>query len=60
MRARPLRERIDRETLHKLYWGQRLNTKQIAERYGSSSSNVIVLMKKYGIPRRSQGAGKPR
>lgn len=58
MRARPLRERLDPETLHKLYWEQGLTTIEIAQRYRSFSSNVLVLMKKYGIPRRSQGAGK--
>jgi hypothetical protein len=57
-RAAPLRERLDKATLQNLYWQQGLNTKQIAERYGSFSSNVLVLMDKYGIPRRSQGAGK--
>jgi hypothetical protein len=58
MRARPLRDRLDSETLHKLYWDQKLTTKQIAERYGSFSSNVLVLMKKYGIPRRDKGSGR--
>ena len=58
MRKTPLRGRIDKETLHKLYWEQRLTTVEIATRYGSHSSNVLMLMEKYGIPRRSQGAGK--
>jgi hypothetical protein len=58
MRKPPLRERLDRETLEKLYHQQGLTTVQIAKRYGSFSSNVLVLMEKYGIPRRSQGAGK--
>lgn len=58
MRARPLRERIDKATLQRLYWDDGLSTIDIAERYGSYSPNVIVLMKKYEIPRRSQGAGK--
>ena len=58
MRAPPLRDRIDAETLRKLYWEHGLSTKEIAERYGSYSSNIIELMHKYGIARRSQGAGK--
>jgi hypothetical protein len=58
MRAPPLRNRIDAETLRELYWEHGLSTKEIAERYGSYSSNIIVLMHKYGIARRSQGAGK--
>jgi hypothetical protein len=57
MRA-PLKERLDKATLEKLYNEQRLTTVQIAQRYGSASSNVIVLMEKYQIPRRSLGAGK--
>lgn len=59
-RARPLRERLDKATLQKLYHDQGLTTVQIAERYGSFSSNVLVLMEKYEISRRSQGAGKPK
>jgi hypothetical protein len=58
VRAKPLRDRIDKATLHKLYWEHKLTSVQIAERYGSFSSNVLILMKKYGIPRRSQGSGK--
>ena len=58
LRARPLRERLDKATLGKLYHKDRLTTVQIAERYGSYSSNVIVPMQKYGIPRRSTGRGK--
>lgn len=59
-RKPPLRNRIDKATLEKLYLEQGLTTGQIAERFGSFSSNVLVLMQKYGIPRRSQGAGKRR
>ena len=58
MRSRPLRERVGKETLEKLYWEHGLSTKQIATRFDWYSSNVIVLMQKYGIPRLSQGAGK--
>jgi hypothetical protein len=57
-RKAPLRDRIDKETLERLYWKEGLDSKRIAERYGSFSSNVLVLMEKYGISRRSQGAGK--
>jgi DNA-binding transcriptional regulator LsrR (DeoR family) len=58
MRRRPLRERLDQETLQRLYWEQGLTTKEIAERYGSFSSNVLVLMGKYEIPRRDRGSGR--
>ena len=60
MRKRPLRERLDKPTLEKLYEEHGLTTVQIADRYGSFSSNVIALMEKYGIPRRSKGSGKRR
>jgi len=56
-RKAPLRDRIDKATLEKLYHQQGLTAGQIAQRYGSFSSNVIVLMQKYKIPRRSKGAG---
>jgi hypothetical protein len=55
MRSRSLRERVDKEMLHRLYWDDGLSTKQIAMRLKSYSSNVIALMEKYGIPRRSRG-----
>jgi hypothetical protein len=55
MRAPPLRDRLDKATLEKRYNEQRLTTAQIGERYGCAWSNVIVLMEKYGLPRRSRG-----
>jgi hypothetical protein len=58
MRAAPLRERLDKTTLERLYWCHNLTTVEIAERYGSHSPNVVVLMQKYGIPRRTRGGGK--
>lgn len=58
MRKPPLGERLDKATLEQLYHEDGLTSLQIAERYGSFSSNVLVLMEKYGIPRRSQGSGK--
>ena len=60
MRKPPLRQRLDKSTLEKLYHEQGLTSLQIAERYGSYTSNVLVLMEKYGIPRRLQGSGKRR
>ena len=44
MRAKPQGERLDKETLQKLYWEQGLTSKQIALRYGSFSANDLVLM----------------
>jgi hypothetical protein len=58
MRAPPLRDRLDKATLEKLYNEHGLSTVEIAQRFGSHSPNVIVLMEKYGIPRRSKGGGK--
>ena len=55
MRAPPLRDRLDKATLQKLYNEQGLTNVQIAQRYGAASSNVVVLMDKYGIPRRPRG-----
>jgi hypothetical protein len=55
MRNWPLSERLDRATLEKLYNEHELTTGWIAERYGSTSTNVILLMKKYGIARRPKG-----
>jgi len=57
-RKAPLRDRIDKATLDKLYNEQALSTSEIAQRFGSFASNVNVLMQKYELPRRSKGAGK--
>jgi len=54
MRNGPLRDRLDKETLEQLYWKHGLTTGQIGQRYGASSSNVVELMRKYGIERRSR------
>lgn len=42
-----------REELHRMYWGQRMNTRQIAEKYGVIPDAVRYWMIKYGIPRRN-------
>jgi hypothetical protein len=57
-RGPTLRERLDKDTLEKLYNDARLSTVQIASRYGSNSPAVLRLMDEYGIARRSRGAGK--
>lgn len=49
-----LRERLDRETLERLYHGAGLTYVEIAERFGTRSGNVIKLMDDYGIPRRKR------
>ena len=59
MRARPLRERLDKKTLESLYHGQSLTLVQIANRYGSHGPSVHALMEKYGIPRRPPPIAKP-
>jgi hypothetical protein len=59
MRSEPtLRERFDKATLEKLYHQSKLSTVQIADRFGTQSPRILKLMKEYGIPRRSRGAGK--
>jgi hypothetical protein len=50
-----LRERLDQETLEKLYHQSGLTTVQIGERYGTGHAAVIKLMAKYGVPRRPRG-----
>lgn len=57
-RGPPLRDRLDKTTLEKLYNLAGLSTVQIAARYGSNSQAILKLMDDYGIPRRSRGAGK--
>ena len=58
MRKGPLRHRIDKTTLQKLYSDAGLSSVAIAERYGSQPATVLTLLEEYGIPRRSRGAGK--
>ena len=55
----PLRERLERETLHRLYVTEQLTTIQIAERVGSNRESVRKLILAFGIPMRSTGAGMP-
>lgn len=57
-RGPSLQERVEKPTLEKLYNQAGLSTLQIASRYASNSPAVLRLMKEYGIPRRSRGAGK--
>jgi hypothetical protein len=57
-RGPPLKVRLDKATLERLYNQSGLSTVQIAQRYGSNSPTILKLMDEYGIPRRSRGAGK--
>ena len=57
-RGPTLKERLDKGTLVKLYVFSGLSTVQIAQRYGTTSPQVLKLMVEYGIPRRTRGAGK--
>lgn len=57
-RGPSLRERLDKAQLENLYDKAGLSTVQIATRFGSNPPAVLKLMKAYGIPRRSRGAGK--
>ena len=57
-RESSLRERLDKATLEKLYNEAHLSTVTIASRYGTVPVSILKLMKEYGIPRRSRGAGK--
>ena len=49
-RGPSLRERVDRETLRKLYEVSGLSTADIAERFGAKSSQILRLMNEYKIP----------
>lgn len=42
------------EELRNMYWAQRMNTRQIAEKYGVWPEAVRHWMVKYGIPRRNR------
>ena len=55
----PLRERLGREALHRLYVTEQLTTIDIAERVGSNRESVRKLILAHGIPMRSTGGGRP-
>ena len=55
MTAPPLRGRLDKQTLERLYWKDGLTAVTIANRYHSHSASVLQLMKRYGIERRPSG-----
>ena len=57
-RGPTLKERLNKRQLEKLYNEAELSTVQIGARYGARSPQILKLMEEYGIPRRSQGAGK--
>jgi hypothetical protein len=57
-RGPPLKERLGKATLEKLYNQPGLCTVQIASRHGSTSPAILKLMDDYGLPRRSKGAVK--
>ena len=57
-RGPSLRERLDKDMLHKLYTRDGLSSVQIAQRFGTQSPSVLKLMAEYGIERRSRAAGK--
>jgi hypothetical protein len=46
-RGPTLKERLDKTTLEKLYNQSGLSTIQIATRYGSTSPQILKLMKEY-------------
>lgn len=58
MRNGPLRDRVGKAMLDKLYTDAGLSSTAIAERYGSRSATVLKLLSEYGIPRRTRGVGK--
>lgn len=53
-----LKERLDKETLVRLYCDVGLSYGEIAERFGTRSQSVIKLMDEYDIPRRTRAPRK--
>jgi len=51
-------KRIDKQTLHKLYWEEKKSLKEIAEILGVSDCTVLRWMREYNIPRRTRGESK--
>ena len=54
-RGTSLRERLNKETLEKLYNQSGLTVTQVAARYGVGHAAIIKLMAEYGMPRRPRG-----
>ena len=54
-RGPSLRERLDKQTLEKLYNEAGLTTVLIGTRFGATPTQVLKLMREHGIPRRSRG-----
>jgi hypothetical protein len=42
----------DRDTLHRLYWGEELSTYGVADRLGVAESTIMKWMKELDVPRR--------
>jgi hypothetical protein len=57
MKAPPLRDRISRDYLERLYVREGLTTAVLAERLGTNRESVRRLIHLYGLPMRSKGAG---
>lgn len=53
-----LKERLDKQTLQRLYHQSGLSYVEIGERFGTRSANVIKLMDEYRIPRRTRSPRK--
>jgi transposase len=48
---------MDEQTLRDLYETQRLTSRDIGERFGTSKTQILRLLRRYGIPIRPQGRG---
>jgi hypothetical protein len=46
----PRRFTVTKEELHRLYWGEFLNSREIAEKFGVHLQTVCTRMKEFGIP----------
>lgn len=50
--------KLDKDTLHVLYWDKGLHASQIAEQYGCSKQTILRKMRSFGIDRRSASESK--
>ncbi len=56
----PLRRRLDKATLYRLYVRDGLSTTMIGERFGTQGAAVRTLLAKYEIPKRLKRRSLPR
>lgn len=48
----PITNQLSPEIINKLYWEDKMTSKEIGKKYGISGQNIIQYMRKHNIPRR--------